>query len=105
LARCTRQIRSTSAAQSDLIGAPEPMSIEAVLAAQNGGSVSALPELGRLSVTLKIEVALGPRPDRVQCGQPVGRQATRTMACYITSELASCIRLMSANGAGSCVAA
>ena len=36
-----RQIRSTSGAQSDTIGAPEQMSIEAVLATQNGGSASA----------------------------------------------------------------
>jgi hypothetical protein len=34
---CRRQIRSTSGAQSDLIGVPEPMSVEAVLAAHNGG--------------------------------------------------------------------
>jgi len=36
-------------AQSDLIGAPEPMSIETVLAAPNGGSVSVLPDLLRHS--------------------------------------------------------
>jgi hypothetical protein len=35
------QIRSASGAQSGLIGAPEPMSIEAVLAAQNGGDAHA----------------------------------------------------------------
>jgi hypothetical protein len=32
-------------AQSDLIGAPEPMSIDAVLTAPNGGTARVLPDL------------------------------------------------------------
>jgi len=41
----SRQILVDLGAQSDLIGAPEPMSIEAVLAAPNGGSGRVLLDL------------------------------------------------------------
>jgi hypothetical protein len=39
------QIPDNLSAQSDLMGAPEPMSIEAVLAAPNSGSARVLLEL------------------------------------------------------------
>jgi hypothetical protein len=50
-------------AQSDLIGAPEPMSIEVALAAPNGGSTRVRKEQGRPQ---KATFSLTPtRPDRV----------------------------------------